>query len=471
MTYASDASSSPTGTRPDESLRHTLLFPAPTFEALRRELLGSSPIESATFLLAKPVRTAAGALRLLYSQHLSQTELEYSERSESEAQLPSQVVAAAAKRAKEANTALVLVHTHPMQRDPIPSARDLAGEALLYPALRRRLGRLPVARVILGRDSVHGALLGDSGTTPLSVYSLGTELLELTATASRDHSQAESGESIWDRQIRAFGAHGQTRLASMRVGIVGLGGTGSVVAQQLAHLGVGEFHLFDPDQVERTNLNRLVTARVQDIGRPKVDVAAEMIASIHHRAKVRRHRLDICDANAARLLLDTDFVFSCTDTHGSRAVLTQVAYQYLLPIIDMGVSVSKPKDDRIRSSGRVQALAHGLPCLICCGILDPEQVRRDLLTSTARSQDPYIIGTPTPEPAVISLNSATASMAVNMFVAMAAGFPGVARNQRLRFETGQGNAIVCAPKPSCPVCSPTGAAEKGDDWVKPGRPE
>jgi molybdopterin/thiamine biosynthesis adenylyltransferase len=64
----------------------------------------------------------------------------------------------------------------------------------------------------------------------------------------------------YDRQVGLFGDAGQEILRGARVAIIGLGGVGSLLAQYLAHLGVGHFILIDPDRVEITNLPRVVGA-------------------------------------------------------------------------------------------------------------------------------------------------------------------------------------------------------------------
>src|SRR3546814_2368157 len=90
---------------------------------------------------------------------------------------------------------------------------------------------------------------------------------------------------------------------------------------------------------------------------------------------------DVCssDLQAARIA-GCDFIFLCTDSHASRAVVCQAAYQYLVPVIDMGVSVSTADGAITHVTGRVQMLAPGLACLTCTGALDGEQVRREMLT-------------------------------------------------------------------------------------------
>jgi len=88
-------------------------------------------------------------------------------------------------------------------------------------------------------------------------------------------------------------------------------------------------------------------------------------------------------------LSDTDFTFCCTDSHGSRAVLNQFAYQYLLPVIDMGVVIRADDGAITDVVGRVQMLTPPLACLVCGSLLDAEQVRRDMLTDFERQADPW----------------------------------------------------------------------------------
>ncbi len=74
---------------------------------------------------------------------------------------------------------------------------------------------------------------------------------------------------------------------------------------------------------------------------------------------------------------------SALDSHASRAVVGQAAYQYLVPAIDMGVSISVAEGLITHITGRVQLLAPGQPCLSCTGALDGEQIRRELLTPSS----------------------------------------------------------------------------------------
>lgn len=451
-------------------------------------MLTDAPRETAAFLLARPIATLGGTWRLLVYDTMIVAPEEYAARSEVTIQLPPDVVARVMQRARREHASVVLVHTHPADLPAGPSPLDRAGERMLVPAFARHVVGLPHARLILGPTLTHAALfLPRRGVdqdvnrgaaeayveAPLTVVEVGREVhIRPTVDAAVEENGALPAASLadtFDRQVRAFGVAGQARLGRLRVAVIGVGGTGSVVIEQLAHLGVEDLLLVDPDMLERSNLNRIVGAVSSDVGRRKVDVAAALVERIRPGARIERVHADVRDQTVARRLLDVDFFFACTDSQGSRAVLSQLAYQYLIPGIDMGVAIHAREGEVSHISGRVQMLASGLACLLCSHILDPETVRRDLLTDEARAADSYIVGAAVPQPAVISINSAAASLAVTMFLSATVGIPVAARHQRLRLETGVVSSIATHPASSCPWCSPDGALARGDSWPMPGR--
>ena len=81
-----------------------------------------------------------------------------------------------------------------------------------------------------------------------------------------------------DRQELAFGTEGQAKLRITKVGVIGLGGLGSQVVQQLAHLGVRQYVLVDADKMQDVNLNRIVGTTPEDIGTFKVRIAEREIS-------------------------------------------------------------------------------------------------------------------------------------------------------------------------------------------------
>ena len=289
------------------------------------------------------------------------TPQDYSYRQELGVQLSPEFVARAAKRALRESLGLVFMHSHPGTQVPSFSAVDDAGEERLADFLRRRVPNRTHISLVASAGGLAGRLLG--GREPVRVVSVGRDRTVVT----EDHpgeslTTTASPDDTFDRQVRAFGAEGQKKLQALRVAIVGLGGTGSIVAQQLVHLGVNNLILIDPDTIDTTNLNRVVGATHADVGVPKVDVAARFIGTISRSARVRTIQGDIVRQSTALELVRADIMFGCTDSHGSRAALQQIAYQYLVPCIDLGSVIAKGGRgfaEPLKVFGRVQLLAPG----------------------------------------------------------------------------------------------------------------
>src|SRR6266446_1564964 len=394
-----------------------LVLTAENLSSLRSELLQFKH-ESCAILYGRSVEIGGRLVRIIVRDSEIPQSDAYSVRTGARVQLRPEVVAMAGQRARKNNESVVFVHTHPFSFNAF-SQTDDAGELELAAFLKQRVPTARHAALLLTPEVSIARELGQY--TPLRVTGVG-RTLEFGETLSDPTSAVR-----YDRQIRALGSHGQRKLETIRVGIVGVGGTGSVVLQQLVHLGVMDFVLIDPDTIEETNLNRVVGATSSDVGDHKVDVARRWGQRINADLKIDARRDNIINVETARSLSDVDFVFGCTDSHGSRAVLNQVAYQYLVPVIDMGLVIVATEKRITDIAGRVQLLAPGLACLTCANLLDAEQVRRDMLTDFERRADPYIIGEAHPAPAVISLNSTVAGLAVTMFLNTAVALLGDAR--------------------------------------------
>lgn len=293
------------------------------------------------------------------------------------------------------------------------------------------------------------------------MVSVGMDRTVLFEPATGQQPYSFAGAPAFDRQIRAFGREGQRKLQELRVAIVGLGGTGSLVAQQLAHLGIRDFLLIDPDTIEATNLNRVAGATAADIGQLKVAVAERYIRTLDAAIAVQSLSADVVRQATALSLVSTDIIFGCTDLHGSRAVLQQIAYQYFVPCVDMGSVIARSSGDPLKIFGRVQLLAPGLPCLTCTGLLDAHEVRRDMMNEFERKADPYWIGAREPAPSVISLNGTVASLAVTMLLSMVAGVPMKGRSLLYNLGSSTLRCIGGAPTPGCFMCSRAGALGRG----------
>jgi adenylyltransferase/sulfurtransferase len=135
------------------------------------------------------------------------------------------------------------------------------------------------------------------------------------------------------RQVALFGEEAQERLASARIVIVGAGGLGCPVALYLAAAGVGEVRLVDGDVVDRTNLNRQVLHGDRDIGRAKVESAAEKLRAQNPEITVVATYAAVDDGNAAALVGGADLIVDATDNYRVRYTLNRVALDAHVPLI------------------------------------------------------------------------------------------------------------------------------------------
>ncbi len=402
--------------------------------------------------------------RWLLSEFEAVTADAYLHRDAVSVSLKPEVLVDIVNRARRNSLAPVLIHSHPQAvSSPVFSSVDDAGEAEMKPYLDRRLpGKRPLAMVV----GPEGCSAREFGTgNPIPVWEVGTDLRRFDGAGSDDAVAHRH-----DRQIRAFGRAGQSIISTLRILVIGAGGTGSVTVQQLAYLGARDITIIDPDAVEETNLNRLVGAGPDDIGCAKVEIARRAVHFVNPAAKVQAIVGDIVDEAMADMIAGFDFVFLCTDSHASRAVAGQAAYQFLVPTIDMGVSITVSDGKITHITGRVQMLSPGLPCLSCTGALDASEIRREMLTPEQRNADPYVQGRREPQPAVVSLNSTMASLGMTMFMGAVTAVPAQARFQMYDGIRGTTRNATATRQPACIVCSREGALAQGLRWPLPVRP-
>ena len=184
-------------------------------------------------------------------------------------------------KANREDLVIVEAHSHPFSQNSVGfSSLDLSGQRELFTHLQDVSPRKPYAAVVFGQQAVAGLLWlpTKKRPSPIQEIRIPTDSIQRICAArerlGNKHAESMNTEpygthSTYHRQVLAFGDKGQYQLGQITVGIVGLGGIGSIVALELAHLGVKQFILVDDDAVETTNLNRLVGATTKDVGKPK----------------------------------------------------------------------------------------------------------------------------------------------------------------------------------------------------------
>ncbi|MDR3682103.1 MAG: ThiF family adenylyltransferase [Geothrix sp.] len=418
--------------------------------------------ERCAVLLASSISKKSGLVRLIVQNIEIPQQGDYQEKGPCGVTLRPSFVANVVKKAKISSQSVIFVHSHVAPKPPLFSIVDDGGEVHLRTFLEKRIPGQYHAALVISTGGLRARQLGTK--TEARVISLGHRREILFDPCAEVGPTDGFEENIYDRQVRAFGELGQRAIQDLCIGIVGLGGTGSLVAQQLVHLGVHNFILIDPDSLEISNLNRIPNASNKDVGKSKVSIAKAYIRKINKFSKVAAILGDVTKAKIARHLLETDFIFSCTDSHGSRAVIQQIVYQYFIPCIDMGTVISAKKGRVAHIYGRVQLLSPGLACFTCSGLLNYDEVRQDMMTQFERKADPYFRGARVPAPAVISLNGSVSSIAVTMFLGVVAGFPVEARYVLQNMMNSSARPVTAKPDPACFICSRSGAMGRGDQW-------
>ena len=304
----------------------TLIVPEPIADELSDA--ASRSVESGGVLLARLAETPTGNVRLLAHGMHWVPEHAYQKRESTELVISSKGFVPALAAAEQHGSVPIWLHTHPgANSSPQPSARDRLVDARLADLFQIRSGSPWYGAVILGRTGNNLDFTGhiESENSRADIDRLWTTGARLSLVLNWLHDSTPPS-NMFDRSIRAFGGAIQSVLGELRVAVVGCGGTGSAVIEQLVRLGVRHLQVFDPDELTASNLTRVYGSYPGDIGRPKVRVIASHIAKIAPGAEVVLEQAPITQERTAKRLLDADVIFGCTDDNAGRLVLSRIAY-------------------------------------------------------------------------------------------------------------------------------------------------
>jgi molybdopterin/thiamine biosynthesis adenylyltransferase len=374
------------------------------------------------------------------------------------------------KRASLDGTSIIVCHSHPFPGPVGPSSIDLATERELCGRVASlRLDGRPVGALILGPDGASGRVWGNGRPAAAVVRIVGGSVRVLQPMPPAEI--AEEPAPSFARQMLLWGRGGQDRLGTAKAVVVGAGGTGSHVAQQLAHLGIGELAIVDPDVLETSNLSRVVGSTTDDVGAAKVEVAARAARAVRPDIRVVTIEASVLDIDPTPLI-GADVIACCTDGHGSRALLNELVQQYLVPVVDVGIEV-QPGEVSSRAGGGVRVLRPGRPCLQCMRVLDPGLVREELLSDTERLRElelGYLRGGQIAAPAVVALNGVVASLAVTEICDLLIGLFASSPDRLIyRAETRAVASVGSGADGSCYVCGTDGLLGRGDSRSLPRR--
>ncbi|HEY6197532.1 MAG TPA: HesA/MoeB/ThiF family protein [Candidatus Binatia bacterium] len=143
----------------------------------------------------------------------------------------------------------------------------------------------------------------------------------MTTRLSQDEIERYSRQIM----IPDFGGKGQIRLRESKALVIGAGGLGSPAAFYLAAAGVGALGLIDGDRVELSNLQRQILHATADLGRLKVESAAEKLDRLNSAVAVRTYATRLDAANAAEIFADYDFIVDGSDNFETKFLVNDTA--------------------------------------------------------------------------------------------------------------------------------------------------
>ncbi|AMA60070.1 ThiF family adenylyltransferase [Bradyrhizobium sp. CCGE-LA001] len=319
---------------------------------------------------------------------------------------------------------IIAMHSHPGGLFAFSDADD-ESDARVMPSLFQAFG------------SAHGsAVMVPGGAVRARIYSPDMVARDLDLVTMAHHNISywwANGEGRASRPL-TFTAAMTTELSRLTAVVVGVSGTGSIVAEQLARLGFGRVILIDFDKIERKNLNRILNARLVDADHKllKVDMFAGAIASYRGPGIAVPLPASVTTREAVETAAMGDVLFSCVDTLEARQIADMMGAAFLMPMIDVGVVIPTRKSGNTiaiaDACGRIDYVFPGGSTLLDRNVYSPARVRAEYLLRTAPDQHQeevqagYIKGLVEEAPAVITLNMRAAAAAVNEYIARAYPF-------------------------------------------------
>src|SRR5580700_8201871 len=227
------------------------------------------------------------------------------------------------------------------------------------------------------------------------------------------------------------GMEGQLKLKSAKVALIGTGGLGAPLGMYLAAAGIGRIGLVDFDVVDFTNLQRQVIHGTKDVGRKKLDSAADTMLDINPYVEIDRHEVALSSENALEILKDYDIVVDGTDNFPTRYLVN-----------DACVLLKKPNvyGSIFRFEGQATIFAYpGGPCYRC---LYPEPPPPGLVPSCAEGGVLGIL------PGTVGLIQATETVKL----ILGAGQPLIGRLMLYDALAMKFRELKLRRDPDCPVC-------------------
>lgn len=390
------------------------------------------------------------------------------------------------RRCEEENLVFGFVHNHPTDF-PTFSEVDDKNELTLLSALTNRNGKnISFVSLLWANKSWQGRVR--NGAYPEVAFPVRHIAVVSDCLHLHGYDKESGGDdALQARQAAAFGRPFVNILRSLRIGVVGGGGTGSAIATLLARAGVGEIIVIDKDHLEKSNLNRVRGSTKNDVGKNKAKILEEYIKSLEISVAITSIPVLIDESPDAIDALSTcDIVLGCTDDQIGRDILNSSLYYFSQCLIDLGLGGSIQIDEHgvpilRRHHARISTI---LPefgeCLFCQGVITQEKIqfeyaqRNNPDITESEAKEHYLDGSREEAPGVAPFTGAAADFAVAGLFDLVRPFRRLPANVRkdfykIDFVNMEITSQAEQNNSSCPYCQGENFLLKNDKY-RLGRP-
>ncbi len=399
-------------------MTNSITLTADQHDVLRQCLFPGDGFESAAILICR--FCGPSKERLVVSRILNVPDAMCTRRTRNFISWPGDCIEQAIDKAEQNGDAIILTHSHPggtLSFSMVDDESDANSMPSLFAAVE-------------AKGFHHGsAIMIPNGAMKARLYNTQGKSLPIQSITKVGHEISEITSAKLNTEM-AFGTQMTKSLSHKTACVIGVSGTGSIVAELLARKGVGHLILIDFDIIEHKNLNRIINSTTHDAeqNRSKVVMMAEAIQRFAPTTKVTVIHASLGDREAVLAASAADILFSCVDSISGRSTAELICQRCLIPLIDLGVTIPTLKDRDGHPQiadicGRIDFVRPDGPSLSDRLVVTPEGLRREYLLQNAPATAEqeinagYIKGVHEEAPSVMALNMRAASDAVMEWLA------------------------------------------------------
>lgn len=390
--------------------------------------LYGTPGEHGAVLLCGTAPGAGHGRLLVHEVHLAKDGVDYTYEN-GHYRLGASFITRKALRARDRHLTYIAVHPHGGYDSVGFSGVDLRSQHNSTKPLLAATGSDGVGWIVTAPSAAAGIIRTRTGEEPIDEVVVLDHNRRIVQTPSPVAVHG-TPPPRFARQALIYGDAGQKLFAASNIGIIGLGGGGALLNDQLSSLGVGCLVHVDPESIDITNLPRLVGATRWDaleplarwlpdatrdrLARSKVAVARRVARRNNPAVEVTTVRRSVEHADAIEALIGCDYLFLAADTACARLVANAISTQYLIPMTQIGAKVRVDDDGNVRDVYSVaRVIGRSTGCMWCNGLIDATRLAEEAVSATQRANQQYVAEIA--NPSVKSLNAIGAAWAVEDF--------------------------------------------------------